>query len=289
MSVPIIMHVNYCEQGQTILEICEKAVSWGFDGVEFRRKRSGVNETTVEYLDSIAAGVKKSGLQYVLFGSPGPNLNIDDKNARDAEIQSAIEFFQLASQRFKLTVNNTFTGSLMDRTPGVPGSDYDRHGSFVATEDQWQWASEFKKLGKAANEMGFRFAFETHMNYIHDIPSAAKKLVDMIDEPSVGVNLDYGNAVYFKNNPDIVSTIKAMGDKLYYVHLKNSITLSDGKKLPTALGDGEINHRIYLKTLMECGYTGPLCIEAPRAGDREWYAKVDLAYIKSVMKDIGWL
>ena len=37
MEWPIIMHVNYCEQGQTIEEICEKAVKWGFDGVEFRR------------------------------------------------------------------------------------------------------------------------------------------------------------------------------------------------------------------------------------------------------------
>ncbi len=30
------MHINYCEQGQTIPEICEKAASWGFSGVEFR-------------------------------------------------------------------------------------------------------------------------------------------------------------------------------------------------------------------------------------------------------------
>ena len=56
-------------------------------------------------------------------------------------------------------------------------------------EDQWKWATEFKELGKLANELGFRFAFETHMNYIHDTPAAAKKLADLIDEPSVGVNL----------------------------------------------------------------------------------------------------
>lgn len=288
MSVPVIMHVNYCEQGQTILEICEKAVSWGFDGVEFRRKRSGVNETTEDYLDNIATGVQKTGLKYVIFGSPGPNLNTEDKSVREAEIQSAIEFFRMASQRFKLTVNNTFTGSLLNKTPGVPYSDYDKQGSFIATEDQWKWATEFKELGKVANELGFRLAFETHMCYIHDVPVAARKLTDMIDEPSVGVNLDYGNAVYFKNIPNITDTIKTLGDKLFYVHLKNSVSLVDGKRMPTALGDGEINHRAYLKLLKDSGYKGPLCIEAPRAGDREWYAQVDLAYIKSVLKDISW-
>jgi sugar phosphate isomerase/epimerase len=288
MSIPIIMHVNYCEQGQTILEICEKAVSWGYDGVEFRSKRTGVEETTEEYLDSIAEGVRKSGLKYVLFGGPGPNLNKPDKSAREAEIQWAINFFRLASERFKLTVVNTFTGSLMNPTPGTPYSEYDKHGSFIATEDQWKWATEFKELGKLANELGFRFAFETHMNYIHDMPAAAKKLADLIDEPSVGVNLDYGNAVYFPKNPSIKETIKNLGDKLFYAHLKNSINVG-GKRVATSLADGEINHREYLRTLKETGFNGPICIEAPRAGDREWYAQVDLAYFKSVMKDLGWV
>ena len=125
MSIPIIMHVNYCEQGQTILEICEKAVSWGYDGVEFRSKRTGVEETTEEYLDSIAEGVRKSGLKYVLFGGPGPNLNKPDKSAREAEIQWAINFFRLASERFKLTVVNT-TGS-WNPTQNSPN----KSGSFI--------------------------------------------------------------------------------------------------------------------------------------------------------------
>ncbi len=287
MSVPVIMHVNYCEQGQTILEICEKAVSWGFDGVEFRRKRARVDETVEGYLDSIAEGVQKSGLKYVLFGGPGPNLNNEDKGAREAEIQSAIDFFRMASERFKLTVNNTFTGGLTNKTPGVPAADYTQHGSFIATEDQWSWAAEFKELGKLANELGFRFAFEAHMNYIHDTPAAAKKLADLIDEPSVGVNLDYGNAVYFPKNPSIADTIKALGNKLYYVHLKNSISIA-GKRFPTGLSEGEINHREYLRLLKESGFDGPICIEAPRPGDREFYAQVDLAYTKSLLKDIGW-
>ena len=124
------------------------------------------------------------------------------------------------------------------------------------------------------------------MCYIHDLPSAAKKLVDMIDNPAVGVNLDYGNAVYFENIPSLKETIEEMGESLYYVHLKNSILLSDGSMLKTSLDDGEINHREYIKLLKDTGYKGPICIEAPRTGDREWYAQQDLKYIKSVIEDV---
>ena len=56
MSYRVIMHINYCEQGQEIEDICSKAIDWGFDGVEFRRRRSGVEETTEEYLDRLDAG-----------------------------------------------------------------------------------------------------------------------------------------------------------------------------------------------------------------------------------------
>ena len=45
MRPPIIMHVNYVEQGQTVDEMCRKAVDWGFDGVEFRSARRGADES----------------------------------------------------------------------------------------------------------------------------------------------------------------------------------------------------------------------------------------------------
>jgi sugar phosphate isomerase/epimerase len=45
MNNPVILHVNFVEQGQSVAEMCRAAVSWGYDGVEFRRKRSQVEET----------------------------------------------------------------------------------------------------------------------------------------------------------------------------------------------------------------------------------------------------
>jgi sugar phosphate isomerase/epimerase len=288
MSWEVIMHINYCEQGQTIEETCKKAVAWGFDGVEFRRKRSKVDETVEGYLDSIAKGVEKSGLKIVTFGGPGPNLANEDQALREADIEEVIHFYKLATQRFNFSVCNITSGSLLNQDKSIPYIEYEKHGSFIATEEQWKWAVDgFKALGEMATELKFKLALETHMCYIHDLPVAAKKLVDMVDNPAIGINLDYGNAVFFKNKPDLEETIQLVKDNLYYVHLKNSIWLKDESSLRVGLGEGEINHRVYLKLLKSIGYKGPICIEAPRSGDREWYAKQDIKYIRSVIDDIG--
>lgn len=288
MSAPIIMHVNYCEQGQTLPEMCRKAVDWGFDGIEFRRRRSGVQEEPEAYLDAVAGAARGAGLKQVLFGGPGVELMTGDAARREAEVESAIRFYRLAAQRVKLTVCNVMAGSLRNPDKGIPYSDYSKHGSAVATEDHYRWAAEgFKVLGRLAEELGFRFAFEIHMGYLHDLPASTKRLVEMIGSPAVGALLDYGNVVYFRGAPPLRESISLLGKSLFYVHLKNSVGIRDGGRVPTGLADGEINHREYLRLLKENGFSGPVCIEAPRQGDREWYARQDIAYIKSVISDVG--
>ena len=289
MSYPIIMHVNYCEQGQTLEEICRKAVNWGYDGVEFRRRRSGVEETDEQYLDELARCVALTGLEQVIFGGPGPNFMQADAAARHAELESYQSFFRLATARFKLTVCNTMAGGLRNPDPAVPSGfgHFDKHGSAAATDEHWQWAAEsFRVLGDMAAAMGFRFAFEVHMGLLHDLPASTRKLVDEIGHPAVGANLDYGNVFLFKQHPPLEESISLLSDRLYYLHLKNYMPLrAVDEWLPTSLGDGAINHREFVKLLIKYNYTGPICVEAPRPGDREWYAQQDVAYIKSVVAE----
>ena len=111
--------------------------------------------------------------------------------------------------------------------------------------------------------------------------------MDRIAKPNVGLNLDFGNIVYFPKPPTLAETIALLGPRILYTHLKNSMALPSGGRIPTALGDGDINHREYLRLLKGLGFTGPIGIEAPRPGDRESFAKPDLDYIRSVMRDLG--
>ncbi|MCK9266815.1 sugar phosphate isomerase/epimerase [bacterium] len=260
MKWPIIMHVNYCEQGQTIPEMCHKAVEWGYDGIEFRGTHPTMSSE--EYLDAIESAVKSSGLKKVLFG--GPSVT---------DFEEAMKFYKIANEKFNLTVCNMAVG----RIPG---------GSAVASSDDWKKGVEDLKLcAKIATEVGFKFALEIHMGYLHDLPESTMRLLDMLNDPAVGANLDYGNIVYLEDTITIEDSISIVSEKLYYVHLKNSYKLPFGR-VATGLADGAINHRDYLKALKKYNYKGLLCIEAPRPGDREWFAREDIAYLKTLIEEI---
>ena len=287
MALPIIMHVNYCEQGQTIPEMCRKAVGWGYDGIEFRRHRRGEEETPEQYLDTIASAAEASGLKHVLFGGPGVELMQEDAAIRGAQVEEGILFYRLAGERLNLTVCNIMAGTLRSSDPNA-GSAHHLHGSGAASAQHYTWAAEgFRELGAVAEEIGFRLAFEIHMGYVHDLPSPTMKLLDMIGSPFVGANLDYGNMVYFPSVSINRRDRFHAGEKLFMVHLKNSMPAGDGRNA-VGLGDGIINHREYLLALKRSGFSGPLCIEAPRQGDREWFAQQDIAYLRSVLRDLAW-
>jgi len=275
MGYAVIMHVNYCEQGQTVEEICRRAAGWGFDGVEFRSRRDSVDETPEQYMDQIEAGVEASGLRQVVFGSPGPALIKPDAAERAREVETAIAFYRQASQRFGVRTCNLVTGWLGIGEP--------------VTEDHWKWQVEgCRRLADGLQDVDIRFGFETHRGYVHDKIESTRRLVEDVDRPSIGANLDYGNMVGQEDRPTLEEAIRAFGTKLHYVHLKNSAPIRRAQaRVSTSLGEGEINNREFVRLLRQTGFTGPICVEAPRAGDREWIAQQDLAYIRAVLRDLG--
>ncbi len=290
MSLPIIMHVNYCEQGQSLEEMCEKAVGWGYDGIEFRRARSGVDETPEQYLDAVAAAVEKSGLKQPMFGGPGVDMANEDAAFRAQEVKDGLEFYRLAAERFELTVCNTSPGPLRSKDPDAPSWAYDKSGSGAAEDKHFEWAAEgFRELGALAEELGFKLAFETHMGCLADLPEPTARLLDMIGSPAVGANLDYGNMVYFPQPPSLAAAVSTLAGRTYMLHLKNVYPVATAERtinIPCGLGDGIINHREEFKLLQEAGFDGPVCVEAPRGGDREWFAQQDIAYVQSVLGDL---
>lgn len=288
MNNKIIMHINYCEQGQTIEETCKKAVAWGYDGVEFRNKRNVVNEDMNEYLENIYKESQKYGLKNVIFGGGTPDLINDNPKVIEETLEYCEKFYPNAKEMFGFEVCNLFIGQIMNPSKDVEYAEFSKHGSFIAQPYHWERAeSGLKFLAKIAEKNDFRFALETHPNYMHDTVDATMKLVKLSDSQNIGVNLDYINANVLPGDISIESALDKIGDSLYYVHLKNVIKIIEGNRIRVGLGDGEFNNRHILKSLFKAGFTGPICIEAPRQGDREWFAKQDLAYMKSLMKDFG--
>ena len=291
-----IMHINYGEitydsyGKKSIEDICKQAADIGFDGIEFR----GVPPIELsdlsfkEYATQIAAASKKFGLSGILFAIGISDCTNEDKEVRAKAIANAVEMAEIVSDTCGTTVCNTFASIIRSPISTAPGTSYEFHGSAVATQNDWDLTVDtFQEFGKKVEKLGIKFGFETHMNYIHDLPEPAKKLVDLIDSPVIGINMDYGNTVYFPVRPTVEETIDIYGDKLFYTHLKNSSSVPGSNlRMATALGDGEINHRIYLAKLKEVGFSGPIGIEAPRGGDRVWFSQQDFNYYKSVINSL---
>ncbi len=287
MKYPVIMHINYMEQGQGFEEICRVAAKIGFDGIEFRHVDRNKVLNCVDYLDAIKKEVDKYGIRYPMFGGGFP-CNSTDPEVRKAEIEAYKNFLTEASKRFNLTILNFFTGTV--RTPKLAYNvgTYAAHGGCAVPQWQYEAAVEaVREVCDHAAKLGdFKLAFETHMGYIHDYPELAKKFCDDIDRDNIGVNLDYGNAVYLPSPMPLTQTIANCGKKLFYTHMKNSVPTADGR-MPTSLSGGVINHREYVKALIENNFDGFIGIEAPRPGDRQYYAKEDYAYIRDVLDDLG--
>lgn len=284
MRTPLLIHINYFEQGQTLERACRLTRELGADGLEFRRKPGDYPGTDLEYLDEVSAALDKHPLEWVSFGAPGANLMGPDPAQHEKEIEAAEAFFRKAATRFPLRIVNTFAGNLAD--PAHPFVEYKYHGSAIATEAQWEAASAgFRRLGALAGELGFRFAFETHGVYLHDTVEATLRLVRRIDSPHVGLLWDHANLMLFPEHPTFEEVIREAGDVLFYVHLKNLLVPPSQFLAVTSLSGGILNIREQVGRLLASGYTAPLCIESPRSGDREQFLREDLTYLRELLEE----
>ena len=293
----IIMHVNYGETGfgrfgkNSIEDIFKIAVDIGYDGIEFRSSiPQELSHLSYEsYIDEIGRCKGKYGLKTIILSARYGDLLSKSNEECDKAIAENIKQVRYANKICGTTIFNAAAKVIKSSIATAPSGSYEFHGSVAASEKDWEdTVKVFKTVAKELENLGIRFAFETHMNTIHDTPQATKKLVDMIGSQAIGVNMDYGNTVYFPNCLGLEETIDLYGDKLFYTHFKNSMAVGK-ERVPTALSEGEINHRIYLEKLQATGFNGPIGIEAPRPGDRKYYAKMDYEYIKTVIKDLGWI
>lgn len=293
---PVIMHINYAEgpevqmEAQTIDRTCAMAAELGFDGIEFRGAiPAGFgSDDFAAYAKCISAAKERHGVKQILFGIGTPACSDPDAQVRKASIAQSIEKARIALEICGSTVHNAYAVGIPPVSKDADPRAFELCGSGAISDEQWKLTVDsFQQLGAGLEPLGVVFALETHMRYVHDTPQATKRFVDEVASPAIGINMDYGNTVYFLEYPSVQETIDLYGDRLYYTHLKNSQgAVGLRNRFPTGLGEGQINHRVYLKKLMEVGFNGPIGIEAPRGGDKYWFAEQDIAYYRAVMDAI---
>lgn len=279
----IIMHVNYYEAGYTLGELFDKAIHFGYDGVELRGFRP--DTSTADYVAMIAAEWQRTGLQTVTMACPC-DLNNPDAAYREAEVAKCSDLLRQAAG-IGVHTCNAMAGTMV--AAGIPYSDFHLNGSGCATEEQWDWAvAGYQQLGAVAEGLGMKLAFETHNGYIHDLATPTAEFLRRIGSPAVGANLDMGNIVLNQNGESVEKAIEILGAGVFYLHLKNLYLPSTGGYIVCPMSDGVIDNRVMLRLLQAQGYTGLICLEEPRRGDRDHFARTDIEYIRGVLQDLNW-
>ncbi len=200
-----------------------------------------------------------------------------------------------AAQKFGVGVVNGFTGSsiwhLNYSFPPVPQSMID--GGFQL------FADRFNPILDVFGECGVRFALEVHPTEIaFDIYTAQMALEAVDHREEFGFNFDPSHLHW--QGVDPVEFIRAFPDRIYHVHVKDSIVTLDGRSGIIAShlnfgdarrgwdfrspGRGTVNFEEIARALNEIGYDGPLSVEWEDCGmQREFGAQEACAFVRDRM------
>jgi sugar phosphate isomerase/epimerase len=149
-----------------------------------------------------------------------------------------------------------------------------------------------RALCAEALTLGLDVSLELHEATLLDRSERVLRLLDGVGAANLGVNLDVGNLVRVPYRPPEPwrATVCALAPHVTYWHLKNYQRLEHPDaglvlSTPCALGDGEIDYRWALETVIAAGYRGPLCIEH-YGGDALWTMRRSREYLEALVTDL---
>jgi sugar phosphate isomerase/epimerase len=146
------------------------------------------------------------------------------------------------------------------------------------------------------DEVGVRFCLEVHPTEIaYDIHTTQKTLDAFGRRPAFGINFDPSHLHH--QFVDSVMFLETFADRIYHVHVKESVRHLDGRTSIlgshlnfgdarrgwdfVSAGHGGLNWDEIFRTLNRIGYDGPLSVEWEDNGmEREYGAQEALAYVR---------
>ncbi|MCX7824540.1 MAG: sugar phosphate isomerase/epimerase [Verrucomicrobiae bacterium] len=298
--------------------ICQKAKSFGFDGIElpcwgdhFEVSKAYKNKAYCDERREILAkyGLRVWSISNHLVGQAvcdriderhkailPPHVWGDGKpeGVRKRAAEEMIRTAQ-AAKNLGVTVVNGFTGSsiwhlLYSFPPVSPGQI---EAGFEDFAKRWTpIMAEFKRLG-------IKFGLEVHPTEIaFDIASAERALEAIGHHPNFGFNYDPSHLGY--QGVDYVKFIRRFGDRIFHVHMKDvwwgqgdgtvgvfggHVNFGDPRRYWDfrSLGHGDINFEEIIVALNDVNYQGPLSVEWEDSRmDREFGAKEACAFVRKI-------
>jgi len=299
----------------SLKEICEKAKSFGYDGLELGLPAHlDVRHTDIAYYDEIKAllaqyDLKLFAISNHLVGQAVcdriderhqnilPDYIWGDGDPEGVRHRAAEDLIRTAQAAKMLGIDTVvgFTGSpiwhLLYSFPPVTDSMIDRGYE--------EFAYRFIPILDEYKRLGVKFALEAHPTEIaFDTYSAGRALKALDNHPCFGFNYDPSHFAY--QGVNYVDFIYKFADRIFHVHMKDvywndfpgevgvfggHTTFGDPRRYWNfrSLGRGKVKFEEIIRALNSIGYNGPLSVEwEDSAMDREQGATEACRFVKSL-------
>jgi sugar phosphate isomerase/epimerase len=296
-------------------EICQKASSWGYDGLELACWGAHVNPKKVveddAYCNEIKSTLAKYNLEcralaaHIIGQCVGdyndPRLNnfapaelADKPDEIRAWAIETVKYCALAAKKLGCYVVTGFTGSpIWKYLYSFPQTTEEMiEKGYQEIYDLWCPILDVFK------ENGIKFAHEVHPGEIaFDYYSTQRLLKKFEDRPEFGLNYDPSHLIW--QGVDYNIFLEDFIDRVYHVHMKDAAVTLNGKSglLGShidfgdlrrgwnfrSLGHGDVKFELIIRILNQYGYDGPLSVEWEDSGmEREAGAKEACEFVKKV-------
>ena len=300
----------------SLTEICEKAVSFGYDGLELGcwGNHINVHEADQAYCDEILALLKKYNLKLFCISthlvsqcvcdliderhkSILPQHIWGDGEPEGVRQRAANEIIQTAKVAKMLGVKIVvgFTGSsIWHMLYAFPPVSKD-----LINKGFSDFATRWKPILDAYQALGINYAFEVHPSEIaFDIVTARRALEAVDFHPAFGFNFDPSHLGY--QGVDYVKFIYTFADRIFHVHMKDAYWSTQPMEIGVfgghtefgdnrrfwnfrSMGRGSVNFENIIRALNDINYRGPLSVEwEDSAMNREQGAKESCSFVRNI-------
>ncbi|MGB9681400.1 MAG: sugar phosphate isomerase/epimerase family protein [bacterium] len=148
----------------------------------------------------------------------------------------------------------------------------------------------FKEMVKRIEKLGIILGLENHGDLTNDARGELD-ILEAVGSEHLRLTVDTSNYYWYGNSlKDIGEFFRLVAPYTVHTHLKDGSTKNGirDKYISLALGEGEIDLKVFLKELKKNGYKYPLCIEYEGLEDPKIGLKKGLDWLKNALKEIGW-
>lgn len=117
-----------------------------------------------------------------------------------------------------------------------------------------------REIGDHAGGLGIVYCCETHPGVCVHHSMMLETMRD-VDHPSVRLNFDTGNILYYNENANVEVSLAKVCHLVRHVHLKDSQGVPGEWHFPALGSGGAVDFVRVLQLLRDCGFTGPYSLE----------------------------